>query len=211
MHDIADFIAGFRRFQRRYFCGLANFFEELRAGQRPKVLVIACSDSRVDPAILMDTDPGELFVVRNIANLVPPYEKDEGRHGVSAALEFAVKSLQVEHIIVMGHSHCGGIRALMDEGGVGGEFLGPWVSIAQPARQEILRRLPGKAPHQQQRACEQAAVLISLENLQTFPWIREAMEAGRIRLHGWYFDLKSGELHAYDAESGHFEPLVPAC
>ncbi len=148
MEDIVRFIQGFRRFQENYFGENRELYEELRRGQWPSVLVIACCDARVDPAILMDCRPGDLFVVRNVANLVPPYELGGGRHGVSAALEFSVCVLGVEHIVVLGHSHCGGVKALLEGGSgcQGGEFISGWMSIADRAKEQVLRELPGKSP-----------------------------------------------------------------
>lgn len=212
MKDIARFLSGFKEFQRTYFCSDNEFFKSLKKEQSPKVLVIACSDSRVDPAILLGCEPGDMFVVRNVANLVPPYETSPGHHGVSAALEYAVKVLGVEHVIVLGHSCCGGIQALMvpDRAGLG-EFIAPWVSIAEPALREVSRELSDKEQPLRQRACEQASVLVSLENLLTFPWIWERVMTGRIHLHGWYFDLNRGELLSYLPETGTFEALVARC
>ena len=206
MRDVEDFLAGFRRFQARFFGGDRELYEELRHGQRPHALVIACCDSRVDPAHLLDARPGDLFVVRNVANLVPPYESDGATHGVSAALEFAVCSLGVAHICVLGHGQCGGVRALIE--GAQGEFLPRWVAIAQEARDEVLARLPGKPLELQARACEQASLLLSLRNLLTFPWVAERVEAGTLVLHGWYFDLERGRLLGYDAVTGRFIPLA---
>ncbi len=206
MRDVEDFLAGFRRFQVRFFGGDRELYAELRHGQRPHALVIACCDSRVDPAHLLDARPGDLFVVRNVANLVPPYESDGATHGVSAALEFAVCSLGVAHICVLGHGQCGGVRALIE--GAQGEFLPRWVAIAREARDEVLARLPGKPLELQARACEQASLLLSLRNLLTFPWVAERVEAGTLALHGWYFDLERGRLLGYDAATGRFIPLA---
>lgn len=214
MHDIARFIKGFRSFQKRYFCDDSSLYDTLKAGQKPRTLVIACIDSRVDPAILTGSLPGELLVVRNVANLVPPYEPDEGLHGVSAALEHGVTRLEVEHIIVLGHACCGGIQTLMtlqEDQGQKTEFLGNWVRIADRARQQTLTDLGDKPAELQQQACEQAAILVSLENLLTFPWVRERVEAGTLFLHGWYFDLRTGDLMSYLPASGAFEPLAPNC
>lgn len=212
MKDIARFLSGFRQFQRTYFCDDNQLFSGLKKDQTPKALVIACSDSRVDPAILLGCEPGDMFVVRNVANLVPPYETAPGHHGVSAAVEYAVKVLAVEHVIVLGHSCCGGIQALLhpDREGLG-EFIAPWVKIAEPALCEVSEKLHGKKDSLRQRACEQASVLVSLENLLTFPWIWERVMTGRIYLHGWYFDLGKGELLSYLPETGTFEPLVARC
>ncbi|SNR75914.1 carbonic anhydrase [Humidesulfovibrio mexicanus] len=212
MKDIAKFLSGFKKFQRTYFCGDSELFKDLSHAQNPKVLVIACSDSRVDPALLTGCEPGDMFVVRNVANLVPPYETSPGRHGVSAALEYAVKVLEVEHVIVLGHSCCGGIHALMSPRKEElGEFIAPWVKIAEPALLEVGEKLSEKDEPLRQRACEQAAVLVSLENLLTFPWLWERVMQERVYLHGWYFDMQKGELLSYLPETGSFEPLVARC
>jgi carbonic anhydrase len=206
MQDIERFISGFRKFRENYFGPESNKFEPLKKGQNPKTMIIGCSDSRVDPAILTNCAPGDIFTVRNVANLVPPYEETGGLHGVSAALEFAVCHLGVEHIIVLGHSQCGGINALMAGscGCKGGGFISRWMSIATPARERVLEELPGKDPTLQQRAAEQAAILLSLENLHSFPWIDQRVTDGTLSLHGWYFDLTAGELMEYAPESGTF-------
>jgi carbonic anhydrase len=147
--------------------------------------------------------------VRNVANLVPPFEESGGVHGVSAALEFAVCHLGVEHIIVLGHSQCGGIGALMRGtcGCKGGGFISRWMDIATPAREKVLAELSLKTPELQQRAAEQASILLSLENLHSFPWIHERVAQGSLNLHGWYFDIAAGELHAYAPECAGFEKL----
>lgn len=213
MSDIEKFIFGFRQFQKEYFCADSTVFEDLREAQKPRALLIGCSDSRVDPSLLTGCAPGDLFVVRNVANLVPPCDNDGGHHGVSAAVEFAVRSLEVEHIIVLGHCNCGGIKALLREGGCerNDGFIDAWVGIAAKARDKVLDDLAGHKPQVQERACEQAAILISLENLLTFPWVRKRVEAGKLYLHGWYFDFESGELLSYLPETKAFELLVPRC
>ena len=207
MKDIARFIAGFRRFQEKYFSEDRALFEQLQQGQRPKAAIVACADSRVDPALLMGAEPGDVFVVRNVANLVPPYAPGGGFASVPAALEFAVLSLAVEHLIVPAHAQCGGIHALMNGAGPGGEFIGKWVGIAQRAREHVLADLPAKTPALQARACEQAAILVSLENLMTYPWIAERVTTGAMHLHGWYFDIAEGELSSYQPARNGFEPL----
>jgi len=206
---IRKLIHGFRAFQATYFAGDRTLFNALCYGQHPKILVIACSDSRVDPALLTNCDPGDLFVIRNVANLVPPYEPDTRHHGVSAALEYAVRSLAVEHIVVLGHSNCGGIRTLMEQNvpTEPGEFLGSWLALAQPAKQEVLRRLANEPFQVQVQACEEAALLLSLDNLCTFPWVKSGVESGRLALHGWYFNLENGQLFRYDPERGQFTAL----
>jgi carbonic anhydrase len=212
MKDITNLISGFQRFQSTYYGKHRDLVERLvRQGQAPKVMVVACCDSRVDPAIVTDCDPGDLFVVRNVANLVPPYEEGGGYHGTSAALEFAVRCLSVEHVIVMGHARCGGIRALLGEirfHGRAGQFITPWMSIADEARREVTATHASEDVERRAAACEQAAVRISLRNLRTFPFVQEAVAAGRLQLHGWYFDLDGGELHACDPVTGRFHPLT---
>ncbi len=207
MKNVNDLVAGFRRFQSNYYGERRELFERLaRQGQSPKVMVVACCDSRVDPAIVTDCDPGDLFVVRNVANLVPPFEEGGGYHGTSAALEFAVSCLHVEHVIVMGHAHCGGIRALLGDirfEGATGQFIKPWMSIVEAARREVAGHTRGDA-EARAAACEQAAVRVSLGNLRSFPFVREAVKAGRLQLHGWYFDLDRGELHNYDPGTNSF-------
>lgn len=207
MKDIERFINGFRVFQNDYFGSDSTHFEPLKKGQNPSTMFIGCSDSRVDPAILTNSSPGDLFMVRNVANLVPPYQMDDKLHGVSAALEFAVCHLEVEHIIILGHSSCGGIKALMDGtcGCKGGGFISHWMSIAQPAKDKILAELPDKDPALQRRAAEQAAILLSLENLHTFPFITDRIKQGKLSLHGWYFDIEQGELLTYQPKDGAFE------
>lgn len=210
MDDINKFIDGFKRFQDNYFGENKALFKTLKQGQNPSTLVIACSDSRVDPAILTNCEPGQMFVVRNVANLVPPYEKGAGLHGVSTALEFGVRSLLVEHIIVLGHRQCGGIRALMKDGTPEskGEFIGNWVNIAKRAKERVLTELPTATADEQVCACEEQSILVSLENLLTFPWLKERVDQGKLTLHGWLFDLEHGKLVAYNREQGKFESLT---
>jgi carbonic anhydrase len=204
MQDIAKFIAGFQRFQEKYFSEDRDLFARLSQGQRPKTMIVACADSRVDPALLTGAIPGEMFVVRNVANLVPPYEPSGSFASVPAALEFAVLSLGVEHIIVLGHARCGGIHALMSGDGAHGEFIGKWVGIAMRARERVLAELPAKSSPLQERACEQASILVSLENLMTYPWIERRVAAGAVHLHGWYFDIAEGELSCYNPAQNAF-------
>lgn len=209
MTDIKKFIAGYQRFHENYFSNDHALYQQLKQGQNPSTLVVACSDSRVDPAILLDCEPGDLFVVRNVANLVPPYETGGGLHGVSTALEFGVCFLGVQHIIVLGHSGCGGISALMHglPQKAGSEFIENWVNIARPARDRVEAELPHGSDEDQCAACELASIQFSLENLLTFPWIRERVQLGELVLHGWYFNLETGELLAYSPLNAKYEPL----
>ena len=189
-------IAGFKSFRKIYYEEQPDFFRSLvEKGQRPDVMVIACSDSRVNPSIIAKAEPGELFIVRNMANLVPPYEPDGRRHGTSAAIEFAVRDLDVGHIIVLGHSHCGGIRYLCEdrEDAENREFVDGWMSIVEQARDD---RLEGEA---HLRHVEREAVKLSMANLLTFPWVIRRVGNGRLKLHGWWFDLEAGELLAHEA------------
>lgn len=206
-------MAGFRRFREKYFLQQGNensFYHRLAtAGQSPRTLLIGCSDSRVDPAILTGASPGDIFVVRNVANLIPPCEPSTvGLHGTSSALEFAVTSLNVENIIILGHRQCGGIRALMR--GVtdnGNSFVGQWMSIAESARQKVLREHPGADEETQWRLAEMESIRVSLNNLRTFPFVKEAIETRHMNVIGVYFDLELGQLWEYDEASQGFRQL----
>jgi carbonic anhydrase len=202
-------IDGFQRFRERHFMAHDAKYQELvQFGQMPKAMVVACCDSRVDPALVLDCTPGDLFVIRNVANLVPPSENQGHYHGTSAALEFGVRNLGVQHVIVLGHAQCGGIHALL-EGSVNREhsFVAEWMGIARAAREHVEREYADAGSKVRHRACEQQAILVSLENLKTFQWIREPFEQGRLALHGWYFDMEHGELLGYDEATDRFEVL----
>jgi len=211
MEPIAKLAAGFKRFRDEGFPQQRAVYETLvDEGQRPRVALIACSDSRVDPATVLNADPGELFVIRNVANLVPPHEVEGQYHGTSAALEFAVEHLEVGHLIVLGHAHCGGIRSLFaaaDEDTAGHQFVLPWMSLVRSAYLRVQGTMPDASDDEKARACEQSAVLVSLENLMTFPAIGERVGDGRLALHGWYIDIRSCELHVYDPVERRFEPV----
>lgn len=186
-------IEGYRRFRNGQYQKERERYEQTAdQGQKPQALVIACSDSRVDPGLIFDAGPGELFVVRNVANLVPPFERDAAYHGTSAALEFAVRSLQVRDVVVMGHGMCGGIHTLLHgpPEGLSTDFVEHWMQIAAPAK----RATEGVDAERRQTACEHAAVRLSLANLMTFPWVSEAVIAGRLSLHGAFFDIRHGKL-----------------
>jgi len=209
--EINELIRGFQRFRAKSFEPNREMFNRLAMeGQTPSTMIIGCSDSRVDPAILTDSAPGDLFVVRNVANLVPPHETTGRYHGTSAALEFAVCNLCVRNIIILGHSHCGGINALLEGYGQNEEgegFIAPWVRIATSARDEVLRRWPDASQEYKQRACERAGIRASITNLMTFPFVRERSENRRLNLYGWYYDLENGELMQYDPERDRFYDL----
>lgn len=208
--SLPKLVEGYKRFQSKHFENSKVYDDLVSKGQKPKALVIACCDSRVDPAIVTDCDPGEIFVVRNVANLVPPFESDLRHHGTSAALEFAVKSLAVSDIIIFGHSHCGGIQALMgnkDGQAPQDDFLTAWMDIATKAKEQVLSEHAELSLEEKIPLCEQASLLISLQNLQTFPWIKARVEQGKLALHAWYFDLGRGAVEAYDPSRQRFFPL----
>ena len=211
MTHLDKLIAGFKRFRESHFQNhRALFADLLQQGQAPKTLVIGCCDSRVDPTLIFGCEPGDLFIIRNVANLVPTFETAGNYHGTSAALEFGVRHLQVENIIVLGHCQCGGIRALL-EGGVGkpgeADFISSWMKLAGNARNRVLSRMPGEPVEKLARACEQEAILVSLDNLLTFPWILERVVERKLALHGWYFDLGRGELLHHVPDTNRFEPF----
>lgn len=208
--ELARLVAGFKRFRHKYFEGENSVYRKLsQSGQTPKTLIIGCSDSRVDPAILSSASPGDLFVVRNVANLVPPYEKNGGFHGVSSAIEFAVVNLQVENVVVLGHRQCGGIRALMTtpEGQGESEFIHRWVNIAHEAKQIVLEAMPGADVEQLCGRCELESIRISIRNLHTFPFVREAIKERGMNLIGAYFDIEEGRLLELNEREGTFSPL----
>ena len=207
--DILRLMAGFRKFRERYFESEDPLYSRLASpaqGQAPKTLIIGCSDSRVDPALITSASPGEIFVVRNVANLVPPYEKGGGFHGVSAAIEFAVVNLKVENVIILGHRQCGGIRALMlGEGTVSNGFVSQWMRIAEKAKQKVLKKHAGEEDESLCRYGEQESIRESLQNLRTFPFVADAIKNRGLTLMGIYFDLESGQLLECDEEHETFK------
>ena len=209
MEDIEKFVSGFTRFQQHYFSEEHSLYDALRAGQRPTTLLIGCCDSRVDPMLLTGSAPGDMFVVRNIANLVPPCTPD-APPGVSSAIEFAICNLEVARVIVLGHARCGGIRALLapQQEARETDFVERWMRIAAPVKERVLRELAHKTSEERHKACEQASILQSLDNLLTYPWLKRRVEQGKLVLHGWYFDIDSGALMAYSARQQQFLPIV---
>ncbi|MDX5984894.1 carbonic anhydrase [Sphingomonas echinoides] len=201
MSDFTDMLGGYRRFRDTDWPRQRDRWSTLSKGQSPKVMVIACSDSRVDPAQIFDTSPGEIFVVRNVANLVPPFELDGRRHGVSAALEFAVTQLEVSEIVVMGHGQCGGVHAAMTQAFAGkapgeGGFIDHWVDMLDEARDRIVAQ-HGSGPDAIHEL-ELETVRVSIANLRTFPCIPEREAAGKLKLRGAYFAIADGVLHVMD-------------
>lgn len=195
----AEILRGYQQFREKYTTGDRSIMQYLADnGQRPQVMVIACCDSRVDPALILQCDPGELFVVRNVANIVPPYEKDEMHHGTSAALEFAACYLNVEHLIILGHSQCGGINALLNEADLHqNDFITNWVSLIKPAHTN----------HLDQDTCAKQALLQSRMNCMTFPWLQQKVTEQLLTIHLWFFDIKTGQIFAFDEGQKSFLPL----
>lgn len=214
--DISHLIDGIRRFKERFYEHAPSLMRHLaQDGQAPATLVIACSDSRVDPAVLSGANPGELFVVRNVANLVPAYSPN-GQHGTEAALEYAVCALDVDHIVVLGHAQCGGINAMLSM--AAGErppfeFVARWVEMAvgashlyTPDSEGTLKPIPLERLKAVPFLAERASILASLDNILTYPFVRQRVEAGTLQLHGWWFDIDSGDLWVTDKPGA---PLLP--
>ena len=207
MSDTDDELtAGYRRFRADHWPTARAEYESLATkGQKPHTLIVACSDSRADPALIFDAKPGELFVVRNVANLVPPYEPDGKLHGVSAALEFGVKVLGVKRIVVMGHAHCGGVNAMLHGAPDScADFVAPWVAQGTPVVRHVAETVE---PDQLERAAEEATVRLSIRNLRTFPWIAEREAKGELHLSGLHFGIAEGALTAL-TDKPRFEPLA---
>lgn len=207
--DAQDLIAGYRRFRGNRYREARQLFHRLRDGQQPATMIIACADSRADPAMIFDAAPGELFTVRNVAALVPPFDDGGGLHGVSAAVEFAVTALKVRQIVVMGHGGCGGIAASLAAAADRpvGTFIAPWVELAAPARDAVLEDR-SIDPRDWQEAVEHGAVGQSLKNLLSFPFVRAAVERGDLAMNGAWFSIGKGELHWRDAETGVFSVVA---
>jgi len=202
-----ELVAGYHRFRGSTWPDRRLLLEGLASrGQKPLAVVIACADSRLDPSSIFDAAPGALFVVRNVANLVPPYQPDAAYHGTSAALEFAVKGLGISTIMVLGHAQCGGVAALLaDKAGALTDFVMPWMQIAARARARAWQT--GATAAERQTACEHETVKVSLENLMTFPWVADAVAAGQLRLQGAYYGIATGVLQ-FLGPDGVFQPLM---
>lgn len=200
-------MAGYGRYLQKGFVRYKETHEHLAVyGQKPEVMVVSCCDSRVTPEGIFHSGPGDLFVLRNVANLVPPFEATEGQHGTSAAIEFAVRMLQVKHVVVMGHAKCGGVQAFRENANaptLKGDFIGRWIKLLEPAA-IAMACMPVDRIDDPQLAMEYAGVRQSLKNLHTFPFIEERLETGDLALHGAWFDILSGELRVMDPESERF-------
>lgn len=204
-------LRGYRKFRADIFPQQAALFETLaKRGQRPKVLMISCSDSRVDPSTLLCADPGDLFVLRNVANIVPPYTPDGAHHGTASAIEFAVRALKVEHIVVMGHAGCGGVEALMDhteDNPSEFDFVHGWVTLAKDARTRVLDAHTHAPRDEQLERLEEENVVESLTALESYPWLKARMDDGSLALHGWRFDVEHGLLWVHDPATGNFAQM----
>jgi carbonic anhydrase len=208
MPEFAHLITGYHRFRDNIYRDQKSRWDALaQDGQAPPVMIIACCDSRVDPATVFDTVPGQVFSLRNVANLVPPYEVGGGKHGASAAIEFGVLGLEVRHIVVLGHAQCGGINAALTgyAKGEGSEhsFIGDWMEIIADACADVT----AAAPSDPQHALELAAIKVSLKNLRSFPFIAAREREGMLKLHGAYFGIADGVLHVLDEAAGVFSPV----
>lgn len=199
-HSLQKLLSGYAHFREEFATGNQSVMRHLaREGQKPETMVIACCDSRVDPSLILQCDPGDLFVVRNVANIVPPYEHDDKHHGTSAALEFGVCYLHVKHLIIFGHSQCGGIDALLHgEELKQNDFITNWVSLIDMNNHQ-----------QDNNTVAKNALTYSYENCLTFPWIKERVESGKLQVHRWFFNIASGEIFTYSEEEKRFVKLQP--
>ena len=223
MSGIDPLLKGFEKFRSRYFQKDPELYQRLlKEGQTPRFAIIACSDSRVDPALVLQVEPGDIFAIRNVAALVPPFEDDGHYHGTSAALEYAVRVLKVDHIIVIGHAHCGGVAAMVDRQDcleqatastpnecdeTSGTFITAWTNMLRDARKRVLAQTPELKGDALLEACERQGVQLSLDNLMTFPFINSAVATGHLQLHGWYLNIYDGILQAYDPKTNTFTPI----
>jgi carbonic anhydrase len=197
VNSFSKMLKGYTKFRRKYALGHKSVMQHLsHYGQKPKVMVVACCDSRVDPALILQCDPGDLFVVRNVANIVPPYEKDGAHHGTSAALEFGVRILEIEQLILLGHSQCGGIQALLDSQHEN-DFITDWVSLLK------------KPLYKQQDPDDYAKLALhqSFQNCLTFPWLEAKLKEKKLIIHMWFFDIEKGQIFTHSATEKGYLPL----
>ena len=201
----------YRRFKHRIYVPNADQYEELATyGRSPEIMIISCCDSRVDPETIFNAMPGELFVARNVANLVPPFETGGKYHGVSAGIEFAVMNLRVKSLVIMGHSGCGGVKAALDQSTAietEAHFISRWMSMLDDARLSVLASHQMSSHADRLRALELAAVKTSIKNLRTFPFVKELEDNGKLAIHGAHFDIKTGTLSVLNHQTGNFVNL----
>lgn len=197
--SFAHILQGYQAFRKKYALDDKSVMQHLSYhGQKPEIMVVACCDSRVDPALILQCEPGDLFVARNVANIVPPYEKDEAHHGTSAALEFGVCFLNVKHLILLGHSQCGGIQALLDGSDTNkNDFINSWVSLIKTNHFDS----------HNSDDCAKAALNQSYQNCLTFPWIKEKVTKQQLIIHQWFFDIKIGQIFTYSDAQKKYQPL----
>ncbi len=202
-------VDGYKIFQDKYAGDKSVMRSLFDNGQKPAIMMVACSDSRVDPALLLQTDPGDLFMVRNIANIIPEYEKDGGHHGISAALEYGVSYLQVKHLVIFGHSSCGGIEALLynDNLNKGNDFISSWIDLVKN-KAYIDQALLEPSKLEKVDAYAKLALQQSYKNSMTFPWIKERVEENKLVIHLWFLDIKTGMITEYSPDTQKFEPLT---
>ncbi|MCZ2327873.1 carbonic anhydrase [Bartonella sp. F02] len=200
-------LTGYQSFIKNHFSHKMPHYQQLAdEGQKPEILVIACCDSRAIPETIFDARPGEIFVLRNVANLIPPFSPDQQYHATSAAIEFAVKLLEVKHIVILGHAHCGGINTILDgrcQSLASDDFIGQWMKLLAPAGEAVASNKFLTAA-ERQTALERISIRYSLKNLETFPWLKARKDQGLLTLHGAWFDISSGELWSMDHETGNF-------
>lgn len=198
-NSLKKIIQGYAAFRDKYALGDHSVMQYLaNYGQQPEAMVVACCDSRVDPALILQCDPGDLFVTRNVANIIPPYEKDQGYHGTSAALEFGIRHLHVKHLIILGHSQCGGISAIVNQDELPeNDFITKWVSLVKRDH----------AHFEDSDYYAKLALTHSYHNCLTFPWIKERVADKSLAIHLWYFNIKDGEIITYSHEHGRYEKL----
>jgi carbonic anhydrase len=197
-NSLIKILQGYELFREKYVHGDKSVMQCLSDyGQQPHIMVVACCDSRVDPAVILQCDPGDLFVVRNVANIIPPYEKDEAHHGTSAALEFGVRALKVKHLILLGHSQCGGIQALLNPEANNSDFIMSWVSLIKTQQLK-----PSHADDYAKLALHQ-----SHQHCLTFPWIDEKVSSKELFIHRWFFDIKTGQIFTYSETRKEYQPL----
>ncbi len=195
---LAKILEGYQLFRKKYAVGDDSIMQYLsHYGQQPQIMVVSCCDSRVDPALILQCNPGDLFVVRNVANIVPPYEKDEAHHGTSAALEFGICFLKVKQLILLGHSQCGGIQALLADGPKQDDFISNWVSVIKVPDAHVTDA----------DDCAKLALNQSLQNCLTFPWIKDKVQSQELSIHLWFFDVKQGQIFTFSEAEQRYQPL----
>ncbi len=216
MESYEKLLEGYREFRSEYLGKPFDAYRKWAARQqKPDVMIISCSDSRINPAILTHAGLGEIFMVNNVANIVPPYKEGKNtHHSTSSAIEYAVNHLKMKHLIIMGHSNCGGINALfhqkkeVDSEAKEYSFIEPWINIASGARDHVKKEMSDLSVEEQLCACEKKSILISLKNLKSFPFVKRAVEQNNLKLYGWYFDIAEATLYAYNEDVLEFEAII---